>query len=320
MKRSWLSRAFLVSAFCCVVVHASNEHLVITAVYAKTANGYARKKNPDGTVKREFYALSNGGPIKGTGKDRDMADVTFPELANVLGQNLAKQNYYLAHDAKSADLLLVVNWGKTLPSEGPTYASNLSSAATSLASANAAHAQSAAIAAQEAISNPSGTTTPPTGDESAARTEFQNSMDQIQIENAERDRMNGRTAEMLGYVTEVWNSDDEIRVGARGDYYQQLISDLEEPRYYVVITAYDFKEATAAKKLKPLWVTRVSMRAPGANFARGLTTMLSSAGKQFGRDSHRLLRDVVPEGSVEIGATTVVGNSANAPEAAPRKP
>ena len=66
--------------------------------------------------------------------------------------------------------------------------------------------------------------------------------------------------------------------------------------------------------MKPFWVTRASVRAPGMDFERGLALILTSAARQFGKDTGRLVRDVEKAGRVEIGEVRVVGTSAPAPE------
>src|SRR5690606_16278012 len=79
-----------------------------TAVSAKTMNGYQRARLKSGKFKPEYYTLSNGGIFPDTLREPDEENQLFPTVANAVGQALAKQNYFLAKDSASADLLLVV--------------------------------------------------------------------------------------------------------------------------------------------------------------------------------------------------------------------
>ena len=93
---------------------ASNER-IITAVFSHTYNGYQRAKAADGTFPREYYALANGSYLPGVGADASIDKVKFPQIAGLTAQLLAAHNYLLAPDAKQAQLLLVITWGKTIP-------------------------------------------------------------------------------------------------------------------------------------------------------------------------------------------------------------
>jgi hypothetical protein len=80
------------------------------------------------------------------------------------------------------------------------------------------------------------------------------------------------------------------RFSGAGSYYNDLTSDLEEERYYVVISAYDFHTAVHDGNRKLLWATRVSISARNNKFNEQLETMLAAAGRQFGKESHHLIR------------------------------
>ena len=80
------------------------------------------------------------------------------------------------------------------------------------------------------------------------------------------------------------------RFAGAGTYFDDLISDIETDRYYVIITAYDFRAVTREKKQKVLWTTRVSIQAQGNQFNERLMAMLDNASRHFGQDSGKLIR------------------------------
>ena len=88
---------------------------------------------------------------------------------------------------------------------------------------------------------------------------------------------------------------------------EDLIDDVEQSRYFVVLMAYDFQMMWKDKQPKLLWVTRLSIDQRRNDFGRELPTMLKVASQYFGRDSHGLIRDVVPEGRVELGEPKPLG-------------
>jgi len=256
---------------------ASEESSLLTAVHARTVGGYQRPRAPDGGFKREYYALANGGALPGTTLEQRMEHVGFPQLAGVLGQYLATQNYFLAPNEASADLLLVVHWGATGQTSS-TIDTNL----------------------HLAMSSGSG------------------SAEDIQILQQMRDRVTAEHAQLLGYAEEMHAQDDYRRFVTGSNRYNDLRSEVEEPRYYLVVSAYDFRETVRKKNRKLLWVTRVSIRSPGNSFAGEFSEMIAKAARHFGRDVGLLRRDEL-EARVEIGEMEVLGVAPAVPFETPAK-
>jgi hypothetical protein len=86
---------------------------------------------------------------------------------------------------------------------------------------------------------------------------------------------------------------------------QDLIDEIEDNRYFVVLMAYDFQVLLKEKKHKLLWETRYSIRQRGNAFDRQLAAMTEYASKYFGQDTHGLLRKPLPEGHVTLGKLEV---------------
>jgi hypothetical protein len=128
----------------------------------------------------------------------------------------------------------------------------------------------------------------------------------VLAENWQRDQADMKNAMLLGYDTALAELDD---VGATPQTRRRddMITDIEESRYFVVLMAYDYQALWTQKKHRLLWVTRFSVRARGADFEKLLPSMVASASQYFGQDSHGLLRRPLPEGHVEIGEPKSLG-------------
>jgi hypothetical protein len=87
------------------------------------------------------------------------------------------------------------------------------------------------------------------------------------------------------------------------------MTDVKESRYYVIISAYDFRAATEQGRQKLLWVTRVSVRTPGNAFDDSVAAMLKNASPYFGRESGRLIRGEEMKGTVELGDLKFLGEA-----------
>jgi hypothetical protein len=131
-------------------------------------------------------------------------------------------------------------------------------------------------------------------------------MASVLAENYQRDQVDMRNAMLLGYdsaLAELSNVGATPQTRLRDD----LIADIEESRYFVVLMAYDYQALWKQKKHSLLWVTRFSVRARGADFEKLLPSMVGYASQYFGHDSRGLLRRPLPEGHVEIGEPRSLG-------------
>ncbi len=97
----------------------AGDDAVVTAVFSSVSNGYEHQKLPDGSFKREYYALANGQYAAGTDANPSIDKVPFPSIAGLVAGHLAKQNYFLAQNAKSADILLLISWARRCRSTTP---------------------------------------------------------------------------------------------------------------------------------------------------------------------------------------------------------
>ncbi|AOS44875.1 hypothetical protein Verru16b_01944 [Lacunisphaera limnophila] len=305
----------LVLAFAGPVTGGAADETVATAVYANVGHGYQREKGKDGAFKPEYYALSNGGRIYGTTSDLTVDRVTYPQVAEIAARLLAQQNYHYAQSKEQAKLLLVLQWGSTIAFNRVNSDQAITLAGTAFADLQNA-LRAAGVEDANAIrgSGDISLNGQPNVDPQEAIARFEAAMIQIFADNRARDQFNEHNARVLGYMDDLADTNDIRRWAGGGDRFNDLLADVEESRYYIVISAYDFPELTKHNKKKLLWQTRVSVRSPGNAFDDSVAAMLKSASKYFGQDSGRLVRGEESKGTVELGDLKFLGEAKEAIE------
>jgi hypothetical protein len=139
-----------------------------------------------------------------------------------------------------------------------------------------------------------------------------------QQDGALKDYMDGINAQLMGFDSERVFQDRvdastvffgrSIRASIMDNIHSDLITDIEEDRYYIVLRAFDFQAAWKHKKIKLLWETRFSLSERQHDFVKELPTMAHTASKYFGQDTKGLVRARIPEGQVEIGEIKSLGS------------
>lgn len=287
----------------------------VTAVSSRASGDYVRAKLADGSFKPEFYVFGEGGHLTSAG-DPAIDRISFMEIARTIAGPLKSQNYVPARDAKATRLLVLVYWGRTGTPESAENSlaiqglQDASTAASNAKAVNGAHE----LAAQN-IGNPTGTMpcgsfAPSTSmalvaDQIDADNAFTGALALAAAENRGRDEANLRNAMLLGYDS-LWNATSTY-VGTPLEYRRQdLVKELEESRYFVILMAYDFQKVWKQKQHKLLWETRVSIRQRHHEFDKELLAMAQHASPYFGKDSHGLIKRDIPEGRVDIGQMRLV--------------
>ncbi len=304
------SACFILASSCLLVALPAAE-TVATAVYSRVGNGYKRERHKDGSFKPEYYAFANGGRIAGTMGDITVDRVTYPEVAVIAMRLLAQQNYHYAQSSGQAELLLVLQWGNTIAPNmgnyqlGVNQAASIYSDLTAMIGPQGMGSRERGMAS--AGSNMDGSPVRKEGEDPSVPQRFESAMLQLLQNNRIRDQINEHNARVLGYMDDLAETNDIRRWAGGGDRFNDLIADVEESRYYIVISAYDFRELTERKKKKLMWQTRVSVRAPGNRFDDSFAAMLKGASKYFGQNSGRLIRGEESKGVVELGDLKFLG-------------
>lgn len=274
---------------------------VSSVVSANIDKDYRRSKNADGSYRAEYYALSFGGQAKGTTSHKSIDRVARSEFEALVKEQLAKQNYVMAPDAASASLLIHLLWGMTDPDTGETNSGIARNAASEARAAYGATIANAEI-------DPTGGFGVPqlTPEQREAGAHAEGALTYMMLQERLREQGLAETAGILGYIDPVNDliGSPALQAGL-GASYKDMWDEISERRFYVLIFAYDFKVLQRNGQLKPLWVTRVSIRAKGKHFDENLEAMLVRAGRYLGRPTHGLSRTI--EGRVEMGETEVIG-------------
>jgi hypothetical protein len=271
--------------------------VAVGAVFSHVARDYQRKTTSDGSIQPESFVFSFGGQVKRTSSDETIDRVHAGDFVELLRKHLAAQNYVLVDDVKSADLLLRVNWGRTVSSTGDL---NQSVATNQTATALTAMSKFAELGKDGYVSQEERSAA------ADATAELESAMIMVMAEKHWQNTAIEFNAGLLGYGAEMnkWIGSPAL-MSAAGNRLDDLRGDVEEPRYYILVFAFDRLSVTEEHKPRLRWATRISIRAPGNRFDKNLNAMVAQAAHYFGRDSGGLIRR--NQGTVELGETKVIG-------------
>ena len=274
--------------------------------FADEANT-ARKFGPDGP-KLETYVFMEGRHYPGATVDRSLSRMSFRSIAEMLARDLARQNYRPAKDIKSADLLILVHWGTTLPNTSI----NEMTARTYVGASpeQAAAAQERSLNVQFDLSAGSS----PADAEATNTDDFARTDDmwgdvhfdamQDMTERIAADMYSKSNAELLGYRSDLsrYNSSAFTREEER-----TLRLDLSTERYFIIMKAFDLK--TLGKKAKPVWTVYLNTRSPGINFTTAVGRLGHAGSHYFGQQNDRVtsVRTKDPKGTVTIEPAIILG-------------
>jgi hypothetical protein len=280
----------------------------ITAVAAKTSPDYARVRRKDGTYAPETYAFGEGGHVGGPMVDASIDPMKFMDVARTIAVPLAERDYIPSHDPKATKLLIMVYWGLTdvpAPLNSSSWVSNLSDVENKAANYRSA-AASTGGSGSRGFHSPNSNAGVPDWllDQMSAQETIMN------LENQERARRDFLNACMLGYDAEgVIGTDygNNLRGSPMAMHRDELVGEIEDNRYFVVLMAYDFQILWKQKEHKLLWETRFSLCQRHNNFDTSLEGMARAASPYFGQNSSGLVHRPVPVGNVDIGPLKVIG-------------
>lgn len=266
----------------------------VEAISSRTSADYVRARAADGSFQSETYAFGQGGYWGGPLSDSTIEKLKFTEIARDIADPLARQNFLPTKDAKTTRLLVMVYWGTTIPTVRPEESAtvhNVEDAAKQLKIAYARQVHRGLGKGEEHY-------------------EWDNLMAALAAEGAQetvRDKADSLNAMLLGYDS-LWDSTFGAPwASPQESERRDMLQELEEERYFVILMAYDFQLMWKERKHKLLWETRFSVSERRKEFDRVLPLLALQASKYFGSDSKGLVHDEVTLGHVDIGPVRSLG-------------
>lgn len=281
----------------------------VVAVYSIVAPGYKRPALQGGGFKLETYTFGDGGNRGGVQKDPTIDRLSFTEIARTLAPTLSGQNYAPGSisDPSKTDLLIMVYWGTTIGTDDTS------------SSAEYQTAQSLIPPPALALPPPPGGGGPPPMEHDgrsavveqanvlkvANDSVLQQSLTLSQMANRRRDRQNWENAAILGYFDELKGMEG-LELTALGSRRRDILDEVGESRYYVVLMAYDFQLLLQHKQRKLLWETRFSIRQHRNDFSQQLAAMAETASRFFGQNSDGLQHKTMRDAHVNLGEFKII--------------
>ncbi|MCF3652213.1 hypothetical protein [Synoicihabitans lomoniglobus] len=230
--------------------------------FSKTYGGYQHVDDPASPdYGKETFVIAEG-QFHLTGEDNDsMTSVAFGELGAIVGSSLRQQGFSPADSEDTADVIIVVHRGRTAPeAERLNSGQELNHTPLAPMAGPVQPVQPGVIT----INRSSGVTAGP-----------------VIVSGGNFEQI----ARILGFAQRF--ADLEYDRGNRAtDYrYDEIVEELSQPRYYIVLGAYDGRALRANKRKVLLWETRLSFQAEKISFAERYAAMINGAARFFGQNT-----------------------------------
>jgi hypothetical protein len=280
------------------------------SVSTKTSDHYSRAKAPDGTFQAEFYSFGEGGVLGGATSGEALDQMTFGEVARAAVGPLSHLNYRpaIGISPDKTKLLIMVFWGTT---NAPSAASG-SNAFQRLQDGQGALTPPPPpdfSYMAHCSCDPSQLTNSAPGGSGSKQSEANSAFAGVAVEERLRQQADMRIAVLLGYDSELIEANNAVQTAFRNRK-QDLMSEIEGSRNFLVLVAYDFQDLWKSKRRNLMWVTRLSVPEGRVNFREAMPGMIVSASEYLGRDTHGLVHEYVREGRVDVGNPKDLGEVA----------
>jgi len=294
------TRLTLLGALCFVSLTATAKPPKTTA-FAEIAVDYHRVMLPSGRYKPETYVVAEGQKLDLDGTDESLHVLDFSGVAHIISNALYEADYVPTptQNPEQTDLLIVIHWGKTTPLvNSGMFASSSGYTLVGGGTIHAAHLDWYKDM-------------PPPASDPMPFSQVKPDMDSFHagqsfLQNI-RHQQNAYHARLLGYANDL-NRCRLLGQTVLSMKHQEtdLRSQLESPRYFVILQAYDFQKMKQEKKQKMLWSTRFSIQAKDRQFDESLLPMAMAASRVIGKHTDYLKTHLIPA-RVEFGELEYMG-------------
>jgi hypothetical protein len=270
-----------------------------------------RRLGPDGAERPQSYVVLPGRHYPGFTVDRTMERTTIRDIVDLLAPELTRRGFVPGASAATADLLLVVHWGTTIPRVGLR---ELTAQPTEQVNHDRHFADTlrrfdVPVELPGSFDEIPANVRPPLEDGNRLDEALER-IDRLSADLATQGRGNDSVA-LLGYAEalhqlrqETWSSETE----------RALHHDLNSERYFVIVRAYELRGGAAeSRRHRPVWTMHLNIRAPGNNFRTALARLSVAAGRFAGQDSGTVATVRVPDrertGTVTLGDLIILGEA-----------
>ncbi len=295
----------IASLLCAVVIAAASSPAFAkrsdkpprTVAHSVVAKDYQRERLSTGEWKEETYTFGIGQMMDPTERDGSLTALSHEQMMLTLAEALFDENYVPAQDRDNIDLLIVINWGKTVPFNDGLKELSINQGTNAMNQISAIQAEIA----------PGDTPSPEQSSViDQATGEFEQMMIMQGMADRSRHKANAYNAKLLGYAPSLFEYYSTPPVaGPQRSLMNDLENEVESERYFVILVAYDFKKLIKEKQKNIRWITRFSIRARGRKFDEELANMANAASSLFGVKSNRLKRNLLP-GRISMGEVEMV--------------
>lgn len=271
-------------------------------VNAWASPDYVKRREVDGKTRPETYVFAAGKFFQGNTIDHSIDRLPFRKVAEFLAPELARRNYLPTSAMASADLLLIVHWGTTMPRVTLDQMRGTTNFSIDHSDERALQREFNTIMAggDGEVSDLMSV-----GNDADLRASFEQS-ERI-TDDLDSDFKSSSNAQLLGYVQELRRFGNSAMPSVEE---ATLRANLDEERYFVIIKAYDFHgKSSPGQRRRPVWTLYLNMRSPGQNFKTAMTRMSAVAADYFGRtsDGIKIGRPATREATINLGPLIILG-------------
>lgn len=287
---------------CALLLSArADDHVIISAL---ASPAYTAQKFFDGKPRAETYVVMQGNYFSGATVDHSIDRMPFRQIAGFLAEELAKRAYLPSRDPNSADLLLVIHWGTTMP----TVSTKEMMAQTNpnLDVSSSRDTLSQASQSESGMSTAGVDLLSGLGAESNINAEYASDLLLQQTDENEAAASQANTASLLGYTATLRKFKDSMLPTVTEI---TLRRTLEQERYFVIVQAYDLHQWKKGVPNKTVWSIRLNISSPGNNFAMAMSRMSKAGLDYFGRttDEVTTVRSKTYDGNVKVAPLVILG-------------
>ncbi|GAB5559955.1 MAG: hypothetical protein SynsKO_16020 [Synoicihabitans sp.] len=236
-------------------------------VYGRTHGSYNYVDDPDSPQYRgESFVIAEGHKDPGPGDpaSHDLDAVSFTAISGALSESLFRRAFTAPSDPNSADLIVVVHRGRTAP-------------------------VARAARGSEAMSS-SGPPAPlPTGPTGAFGIGSSAGSSPTTVNDVTDSSAIVKAARILGFYPRYAELHQNRASVVDQSRYRELLGELTQERYYLVIAAYDAREMRNSGRQVLLWETRLSFLAEKKSFADRYDDMIAAGSAYFAANTPRTL-------------------------------